>query len=313
MPQRYFIHTLLNLLQRAQAAIARWIKPGMEAGTTPALDPTVTVSILLAARPPRPAAPGPPRPGPGSGAQTTGRSRSRGAPAPGAPLRGSCASGKPGPREGAGCHLPRRAAPWWASLRRASPVGPAYSGRLLLREVHPGTPGCMGSPAGKQGKGKGARHFQSARFPNSPSHCGQRRCLGFCSNAIKNSEFYSGRSVLLPTVALTCLTPPAKVNKSAHNLPMVSALTCLFISSLFLLSFTCVCQIHRGSGNLLLTLLPPLPASLKWKQSKQRNAHQPTHNNLIKIASSLESEGQKNDTDTFQLNQLCQPLWMLRV
>lgn len=69
MPQRYFILTLLNRLRRAQVATARWIKLGTEAGTTPALDPTVTVSIPPAALPPQPWAAAPPGPAPGAGAE----------------------------------------------------------------------------------------------------------------------------------------------------------------------------------------------------------------------------------------------------
>lgn len=120
MPQRYFIRTLLNLLQRAQAATARWIKPGMEAGTTPALDLTVTVSILPAALPPRPSARAPlAAPAPQQSGAPGQRSPSVARFAPEPALQGTRASLKQGQEKMLlvpGWDLPRRAAPEQNSL-----------------------------------------------------------------------------------------------------------------------------------------------------------------------------------------------------
>lgn len=174
MPLRYFIPTSLNLPLRARAATARWTKPGTEGGTTPARAPTVTVSIPPAAPPPRPSLPGPGAPRaqrPGDGAE--GRCRGR-----------WLCSVSP----------PSTAAP-------ASPVGPALSGRSLPE----GSSARFGGLSGREERyrERSGRRFQSARFPNSPSRCGQGRCLGYFSDAIKSSEFCSRRLVLLPAVALT--------------------------------------------------------------------------------------------------------------
>lgn len=167
MPQRYFIHTLLNLLQRTQAAIARWIKPGMEAGTTPALDPTVTVSILPAALTARPAAPGRPRPGPGSGAQPTGRSR--GVPLPPAPhpRPGRAATGK--------LRLGEARAEGSCWLGSASPGGPPVS-------LPPPCESCMTGFLGQVTSEGGAS--RNTRLYGFPSREARKRSEAFPKRSI---------------------------------------------------------------------------------------------------------------------------------
>lgn len=126
-----------------------------------------------------------------------------------AALPGTGAPGEPGEgkmlRLGPGWDALGRAAPSKASLPRASPVGPALSGRLLPAGGTSRNAGFCGLSGGEaRSRKRSERHFQSPRFLNSPSHCGQGRCLGYFSNAIKNSEFCSRCLVLLPAVAFTC-------------------------------------------------------------------------------------------------------------
>lgn len=110
------------------------------------------------------------------------------------------------------------------------------------------------------------------------SHCGQGRCLGYFSSAIKNSDFCSCCLVLFPAVALARLTPPAKVNKSSRNLPRISAVTCLFYIQSFPSEFYVYMSHMWGSGNLL-TLSVSSPAHLlKMKEiQREKHSHTPTH------------------------------------
>lgn len=79
---------------------------------------------------------------------------------------------------------------------------------------------------------------------------------------------------------------------------MIAALTCLFYIQSFPSEFYAYMSDTWGSGNLL-TLSVPSPAhhlkmrEIQIEKHTHTHTHQPTHSNLIKIESSLESEGNK--------------------
>lgn len=140
-------------------------------------------------------------------------------------------------------------------------------------------PGSMASiRQGSEIKKKEREAFPERSLFWFTSHCGQGRCLGYFSSAIKNSEFCSRCLVLLPAVALTRLTPPAKVNKSARNLPMISALTCLFYIQSFPSEFYAYKSDSWGCGNLLTSSVPYPAHLLKMKEIQiEKHTHTPTH------------------------------------
>lgn len=229
MPQRYFIPTLLNPLRRAQAATARWIKLGTEAGTTPALDPTVTVSIPPAALTPQPWAAAPPGPAPGAGAEPRPEPRiprQRPGPPPERGAPGNRRLREAGPRGNAAGSGPGSASPGGPRASRSptpvlgSPVGPALSGRLLPEGGSSRNAGFYGIyPAGKWDKEKGERGISRALafLTQLPLRAGEVSGLLFKCN--KNSDFL----FLLFSFISCCSTCP--LNTSSKSKQIISQFT----------------------------------------------------------------------------------------